>query len=144
MFGTASSEQLVQIKEIIAQLDHLAAARKVDNRRRADRVAIRSAMSAILLSEMSTTEVKIYSRNLSTSGIGFVSRRPFKTAERVAIPFEVNGNPGKLVLAKISFCRYIRAGMYTVGAEFIEAIADNHGRNRIPEHWMPGATLSSK
>lgn len=136
MFANASNEQISQIQAILVHLDQGATAR-ADNRRRACRVNIRTGMKALLLGQDAKTNVTIYSRNISTSGIGFVSRRMFKVGERVAVPFEVKDHPHKLVLAKVTFCRYVKSGLYTIGAEFIEAILDEGGPNRIPAHWIP-------
>ena len=57
---------------------------------------IRASMSALILSETGDSTLKIFSRNISTSGIGFVSRRLCKTGERMALSFELPGRPRKL------------------------------------------------
>jgi hypothetical protein len=141
VFATASTEQLEQIQDILSQLDHNAAAKKVDNRRNSARVTVRTTIGAILLAANNQTLVKIYSRDLSTAGIGFVTRRCCSAGEQFALPFDVRGMPPKLVLARITFCRYIRAGLYTVGAKFVEAIPNADRQNRVPEHWLPPVTV---
>lgn len=144
MFANISNEQLVQIQEILARLDRGPLQSLSTNRRRAQRINLRTAMMAIVFHTTGPQEVKIFTRNISTSGVGFISRRPFKPEERVVIPFEVPGQTGKLVLAKLTFARYIPGGVYDAGAEFIECIPDPGGPDRIPEHWISGAPVRAK
>lgn len=141
MFANATTEQIARIEEILRLLDQ----QRIDasaNRRRAQRVNIHAALTAMVLAESGgDATLKIYSRNISTSGIGFVSRRMCKKGERLALSFDLPGKPHKLVLAKVTFCRYVRAGLYDAGAEFIECISGEIGRKGIPGHWMPSIPL---
>lgn len=140
MFANATTEQITQLKDIIEQLDR--GARPTEsNRRESPRIKIRSALDAVLLSMTGQPSLTVYSRNLSRSGIAFLSRRPFTVGERLAIPFNIPGKPYKLVLTTTTFSRYVRSGMYEVGARFLECIPDTRGRDRIPPHWLPAAPV---
>jgi hypothetical protein len=141
LFANATTEQIARIEEILRLLDQ----QRTDasaNRRRADRINIHASLTAMVLADNGTdASLQIYSRNISTSGIGFVSRRMCKKGERLALSFDLPGRPHKLVLAKVTFCRYVRAGLYDAGAEFLECITGEVGRKGIPGHWMPSVPL---
>jgi hypothetical protein len=139
VFSNVSNDQLTQIQDILQQLDRAPVTNADANRRRAERLKIRSEMAVIVLAATGLPSIKIFSRNLSKSGIGFISRRPFNKEERVAVSFELPGQPAKLVLARTTFSRYVRGGVYEMGAEFIECITDTKGADRIPAHWLPSA-----
>jgi hypothetical protein len=59
----------------------------------------------------------------------------FKPNERLALSFQLPGHPPKIVLAQITFARYLRDALYESGARFLEAIADTAGLENIPAHW---------
>jgi hypothetical protein len=141
VFANASSSQLARIDAILGQLDQSQGPNSNANRRRAQRMNIRTEMRAQVLSEISDATLSIFTRNLSTSGIGFVCRRMCKVGERLALTFELPGKPRKLVLAKITFCRYVPGGLYDAGAEFIECVAAKGSHDRVPLHWMHMATI---
>jgi len=136
---SATSDQLTQITALLAHLDSVPAEAGAANRRRATRLKMRTIMSAVLLGADSRPSVRIYTRNLSTSGIGFVSRRPFKQGERIALSFQIPNQSPKLILTNITFARYLRAGLYEVGAEFLEFIEGTTSLAAIPAHWIPPA-----
>ena len=71
-----SQDHLAKVQEIFRQLDEHLQTPKSDNRR-APRINVRSPMTVSLLSGAGAVPVEIFSRNLSVSGIGFVSRRMF-------------------------------------------------------------------
>lgn len=139
MLVTASSEHLAQIKEILRQLDAAPGAKDVQNRRRAKRLKICVEIEGFILGATTDASIRVFTRNISTSGLAFVCRRPFKSGERVAFSFHVPGQTPKLVLAKVSFVRYIRSGIYEMGAEFLESINDANDMHRIPHHWHAAA-----
>jgi len=134
---SAKSDQIAQITAILAQLDNTPVSAGAVNRRRATRIKMRTMMSAVLLGADARPSVRIFTRNLSTSGIGFVSRRPFKEGERIALSFHIPRQSPKLVLTNITFVRYLRAGLYEVGAEFLECIEGTSSLAAIPPHWIP-------
>ncbi len=132
---TASIEQLAKVKGILQQLDHATPQEMTENRRQAPRINVRLSLSVILLASANPAPFEIFTRNLSVSGIGFVSRRLFKAEERIAIRLQVKDLATKLCLARVTFGRYLTGGMYEMGAEFLECIEDP-GHAPIPSHWM--------
>ncbi len=137
MFANATAEQLFQLEQIIEHLDCASIVPPFNNRRAAPRMKIRTPMTAILLASAGLPSIVLFSRNLSRSGIGFISRRPFSPGDQIGLSIHLPNQPHKLLLTKITFARYVRAGVYEIGATFIECIADFPGKNRIPHHWIP-------
>jgi hypothetical protein len=138
---TVTVDQLAQIAEIIQHLDR-SPARPGANRRRQPRANVRATMSAILLSEERQSTVRIFTRNLSTSGIAFVSRRPFKPGEKFALSFAIPDAMSKLVLTNVTFVRYARGGMYEMGAEFVECVERTDAS--LPPRWIVPARRSHR
>ena len=142
-----SAEQLERITEIINNLDG-----PVENtdvkRRRQPRVKFRAHLTVTLLSGTAPAPVEVITRNLSLSGVGFVCRRMFRQGERLAILLRVQKLPPKLILARVTFGRYVSGGLYEMGAEFVECISDARAaaaNPRIPNHWMlaPGTVKTN-
>lgn len=135
MSNTATVEQLAQVQEILAQLDRQSRPDQT-NRRKTARLTVRMPLDMIVLSNSAHPTLEVFTRNISTAGIGFVSRRLFKNGEYLTLEFSIPGSPPKLVLTHVTFCRYIKAGLYEVGAAFIEAVAVNPALiDPIPPHW---------
>jgi hypothetical protein len=133
----ASAEQLEKITDIVSRLDSNLVAEDADNRRRLPRVSMRTRMTLLILGGIAPTPVDVFSRNISSSGIGFVCKRMFRPEERVAIPIRIPRTPPKLLLARITFSRYIGGGLYEMGAEFLECVADISGSGPV-ERFIPG------
>jgi hypothetical protein len=140
LLANATNEQLARIEEILRLLDQQTSESSA-NRRRAKRVNVRVSIEARVLSDSVDATLQVYTRNISTSGIGFVSRRLCKKGERLALSFELPDRPHKLVLARVTFCRYVRAGLYDAGAEFLECISGTVDRRGVPGHWLPSVPL---
>lgn len=139
-----SQEQLDKIVEIVSSLDgHLLEADK-ENRRRLPRVAMRTQLTVTLLTGIAPTSVDVMTRNISSSGLGFVCRRMFRSDERIAVLLRIPKVPPKLILGRVTFGRYIKGGWYEMGAEFLECISDARGSSAghpaIPNHWLLGTT----
>jgi hypothetical protein len=143
VIANVSAEQLAQLQDIIKQLDRVAALGDDSKRRRSVRMNIRMPLTALVLVTVGQPSIHIFSRNISTCGIGFVSRRPFKIGEPIAISIRLGEQPSKLVLTKTTFCRYLRSGLYEMGGEFVESILDSTGKDRIPSRWLPSANSHS-
>lgn len=133
-----SSRQLEQVQQILRVLDNIPLP-PAANRRLRPRVNIHLNLEATIFTSMTLPRVQIVTRNLSTSGLGFVSRREFRVGELIAIHLNVEKNPIRLILGAAAFCRYLRGGLYDVGVEFLEA--SKPGRTRIPSAWMQRAHL---
>ncbi len=137
---TISAEQIARVHAIIQELDDHLHNPESENRRKKDRVAIRLSMRVILISSTTPIPMDVYSRNISNSGIGFMTRRLFQPEERIAIILRIPKLTPKLILARTTFGRYVGGGMYEVGAEFLEAISDPTGQARVPIAWILAAT----
>ncbi len=144
MSRQVTAEQLSQVREILAQLDRLPTSPEA-NRRIHNRVNVRLPLDVYVIQANSRPTLQIFSRNLTTSGIGCISRRLFKKGDLLAIEFHISGPVPKLVLSRITFCRYLRAGLYEAGAEFLEAVTPSaYLVDRIPPHWVQMATMQKK
>jgi hypothetical protein len=133
-----TQDQSAKIREILQQLDQLPV-KNNDNRRKAPRVPVHIAMIVTLLSGIAPSPVEIYSRNISLSGLGFVSRRMFRREERIAMLLRFPNTPPKLILARVTFGRYISSGLYEMGSEFLECINDPKNPDLIPNEWVASA-----
>ena len=137
-----SQEQLAQAAEILKQIDFSETPTEVENRRNAPRVKFRAALTVIPLDSFDRAPIRIFTRNLSAAGIGFVSRRYFNAGQRIVISLKTNGTDGKLLLARVAFGRYLRKAFYDMGAEFLEAVKDPGGLGQIPNQWLYGANTA--
>jgi hypothetical protein len=133
-----SQEQHARVREIVEQLDHLQA-KDAENRRKAPRVPFHLAMAVTVLTGTTPTQVEVFSRNISLAGIGFVSRRMFRREERIAVLLEFPTLPPKLILARITFGRYISQGLYEMGSEFLECRSNPKNPQVIPTAWTLSA-----
>jgi len=124
MITGISAEQFAVVAEVMQHLDRSPPSARA-NRRKAQRIDVRTTMSAFLLNHENHPSVRIFTRNISTSGLGFVSRRPFKLGESIAIPLKWPNDERKIIVAKITFVRYVRRGMYEMGAEFQQAVRES-------------------
>ncbi len=77
----------------------------------------------ILLAVQNQPEINIQLRDLSTSGLGFSSRRAFPKDEYVALRMPVVQGYQRLILCQIKYCRSADDGVHIIGAEFLESIS---------------------
>ncbi len=130
-----SNEQIDHIHMILQQLDAQNPGPGA-NRRTAKRLNVRMALTVHLLSDHNSPISQIYTRNVSTSGIGFVTKRVFKPKEYLAVSFQIGNHLPKLVLARVTFCRYVKGALHESGAAFVESITENTTLvDKIPPHW---------
>jgi c-di-GMP-binding flagellar brake protein YcgR len=136
-----SLQQKCRIEEILRILDENPVPSSAENRRNAKRVNVRLTLSIYLLSVPGHPPLDVHTRNISTSGVGMVSRRPFRKGERIAIELYKVSKLEKLILAEATFSRYVRDGLYEVGCLFKEAISRDEARGfeRIPQRWIMNA-----
>jgi len=135
-----SQEQLAKIQGIFRELDEHLQTPESDNRR-APRINVRTPMTVMLLTGAGAMPVEIFSRNLSVSGIGFVSKKMFNKEERIAVCLRIPRLPSKLILSRITFGRYVNAGHYEMGAEFLECISDPKDKGTVPRQWLTTSYL---
>ena len=137
-----TQEQLAKLHTVLEQLDERLENKEAESRRQRQRMVIRTPMTAMLLASGGVTPIEIFSRNISCSGIGFVARRLFAAEERIALLLRFPKLPSKLLLARVTFGRYVRSGLYEMGAEFLECVnspADAQIEAAIPHHWIMSA-----
>ena len=138
----ANNRQIQQVSAILRHLDQLPP-NPDENRRQRIRVNIRLSLHAILIENPALAQIGVYTRNISMSGMGFISSRPFRPSELMAIHVHVGHQPGKVILCRTMFCRYIRGGFYEVGVAFEEAAPGQAEVVRIPNTWLARAVANS-
>jgi hypothetical protein len=79
--------------------------------------------------------VHIYSRNLSTGGLSFLTRNHFLPSQHLVISHELNELMPLLVLCHVCFTRPIDLGIHEVGLAFVHSIADPTRARNIPLDW---------
>lgn len=77
----------------------------------------------------------VFSRNLSTSGLAFITRDPLARSARVVIAHHFAESVPQLVLCRVNFCRPIAPGYCEVGVVFETAVPDPQERREIPAAW---------
>jgi len=128
------------VEDILHVLDNMPTDGIPENRRSQKRLNVRLDTEVTLLASPVLPRAGIVTRNLSVRGLGFICYREFRKSDLIAIHLEVVGRVGRLLLGKVAFCRYVRAGVYEAGAEF-EEVAKGEC-DKIPMAWMQRAQLS--
>jgi len=131
------SKQHEELQHVIDQLN-AETKKPSDNRRRRPRREITMQLWVYLLGVPQTPRVKVHTRNISVSGISFLSKRSFPLGTIVATELNLNGKSPKMLLTKVLFCRYVRQGHFQIGAEFVAAL--DGGFDAIPAQWIAKAT----
>jgi len=108
-------------------------------RRTRDRCRVRKIIPAVFLGDPGSPSIDITMRNLSTCGIGFVSRRSMTVGEYLVVPLYSERQASKLALCQVKNCRYVGKGMYAVGAEFESAYPDPQQTGKLPQIWLNAA-----
>jgi hypothetical protein len=133
----STPEEISRIKNILMQLDTHLQKSGAENQRRLKRVPLRMAMTVMVITERDKpVPVQIFSRNISLSGMGFVSRRPFQPDERVALTLEIPEVPPKMILGRIVFGRYLRNNLHEMGLEFLESTTVQKWHSKVPAEWL--------
>ncbi len=112
-----SREEIEHVGHLIAKLDAQPLAEDAD-RRVHPRIDFSHPMWLNLPSEPGAPWVHILSRNLSTGGLSFLTRKLFYMNQHLVISHELNENTPLLVLAKVCFCRSVKMGIQEVGLAF--------------------------
>lgn len=107
-------------------------------------MVVRMSLPVMLLGQAGMPSVPMHTRNISTSGIGFLSKRVFKKGEVIGVHLLAGHRISKLMLCRVTFCRYVRSGLHEVGAEFVEARPVFGGVPRIPTTWIEQAQRGAK
>ncbi len=128
-----------KVLSILSNLDDASFVPTNDRRSKA-RIPFRHETHILLLGVMGSNRFKVNTRNLSTSGVGLLSRRPFQVGDRFVLPVDVQGAVAKLLLCRVTFSRYISNGLHDIGAQFEKAIPNPNGDQMIPQEWIDMAT----
>jgi hypothetical protein len=89
-------------------------------------------------------KVRIFTRNISTGGLGFLTYREFHKGEYVVLPLGLPGGRTKLCFVLAQFVRYISGGLYEVGVEFLAANdVEPKAPYSVPHEWIMTARSSS-
>jgi hypothetical protein len=133
-----SESDLREISGILETLD-TAPLHPDANRRTRPRVPCRIAAAVTLIGVTTRPSIHMVTRNVSTSGFGFISSRSFSPDEMFVVYLPPNAGVRKVILCGAKFCRYLQKGRYEIGAEFIEAVAMDGDSDRIPAVWIERA-----
>lgn len=130
-----SRDEIQHIQQLIAKLDAQAPGPGAD-RRVHPRIDFSHPMWLNLPTEAGRPWVHIYSRNLSTGGLSFLTRKLFYVGQNLVISHELNESTPLLVLAKVCFCRTIELGIMEVGLSFQTVQPDPDRERRVPGAWL--------
>jgi hypothetical protein len=130
VFRDLPASQLAALTDVMHHLDKAPPSPRA-NRRKSVRHALHTTLDAILLNNEEKPQIKIFTRNISTAGLGFVCRRPFKMGERIAFYLQCLREERKIVVAQVTFVRYVRRGMYEMGAEFIQTVRESEATEAL-------------
>ena len=132
--GLTRSE-IEHLQALIAKLDAQSAGQYEDQRVH-PRIDFSHPMWLNLPSEPGQPWVHVYSRNLSTGGLAFLTRNLFYADQHMVISHELNELTPLLVLCKVCFSRTIDMGIQEVGLEFVSVRSDPHRERHIPGDWL--------
>lgn len=138
--GLAQPE-IEHIKVLIARLDAQPPSAAAD-RRVHPRIDFSHPMWLNVPTEPDMPWVHIYSRNLSTGGLSFLTRAIFYMGQHLVIAHELKEFQPMVVLSRVCFCRTIDLGIQEVGLAFVMMRADPGGRRVIPPEWLPQVVQS--
>ena len=129
-----SHEELDRVKQVIAELDAQPPGAAAD-RRVYPRIDFTHTMWLNLPDDPAVPWVHVLSRNLSTSGLAFVSRRSFALGSFAVVLHHLSEKNNQLALACVKFCRQVDSTLFETGLEFRAAINDPKNERAIPAHW---------
>jgi hypothetical protein len=129
-----TQQEIQYLQQLIVQLD-AQNPDAPDDRRRAPRIDFNHPLWLNLPAEPGQPWVHVYSRNLSTGGLGFLTRHLFYADQHLVIAHELTEFSPMLVLCRVCFCRSIAMGVMEVGLAFVSALADPEGRRQVPADW---------
>ena len=130
-----SRDEIHRVQQIIARLDAKPISAQAD-RREHPRIDFNHPLWLNLPTEPGKPWVHIFSRNLSTSGLAFLSRKIFYVGQHLVISHELMESCSQLVLARVCFCRSVTAGIQEVGLTFAVTQKDPDKLRNIPVPWL--------
>ena len=126
--------EITRIQKIIAELDAQVPALDAD-RRIHPRIDFSHPMWLNLPADPGSPWVRVYSRNLSTGGLAFLTRKLVYNGQYLIIAHELNEKCPQLVLCKTCFCRTVELDIMEVGLAFQAVEADPTNVRRVPPDW---------
>ncbi len=108
-------DDVEQLSAIIARLD-AKANHDYDDRRQHPRIDFSHPMWLNLPAAPGQPWVHVYSRNLSTSGLAFLTRALFYAGQHLVISHELKEQTPMLVLCEVCYCRPVTFGIQEVSA----------------------------
>jgi hypothetical protein len=130
-----SRAEIQRVQQIIARLDAQAAGPGADQRV-FPRIDYCHPMWLHLPTDPGKPWIHVFSRNLSTGGLSFLSRALFYVGQHLIISHELNEGYPHLVLSRICFCRCVEMGIHEVGLAFLKAQPDPQRARSIPSEWL--------
>src|ERR1051325_1204570 len=103
-------QEIERLETLIARLDAQLPDYAAD-RREHPRIDFCHPMWLNIPSDPSNPWIHVYSRNLSTGGLGFLTRHLFYANQHVIISHELKEDIPLLVLCRVCFCRTIDMGV---------------------------------
>ncbi len=131
--GVTRSE-VQRIQQLITHLDTQPLGPGAD-RRVNPRIDFSHPMWINLPTEPGKPWVHIFSRNLSTGGLAFLTRKLFYNGQHIVISHELKEKCPQLVLCKICFCRSVEMGIMEVGLTFVSVAPDPSNLRQVPPDW---------
>ena len=126
--------EVEHLQGLIARLD-AAAGHDYDDRRVHPRIDFSHPMWLNLPTAPGRPWVHVYSRNLSTGGLAFLTRALFYADQHLVIWHELNEQSPQLVLCRVCYCRPIDLGIQEAGLTFVATKADAGRAREIPADW---------
>lgn len=127
-------QEIQRLEQLIARLDAQGPSEGSD-RRLNPRIDFAHPMWLNLPADNGQPWIHVYSRNLSTGGLSFLTRNLFYNNQHLVLAHELNENAPMLALCRVCFCRPIDMGVQEVGLAFVAARADPESRRDIPPEW---------
>jgi hypothetical protein len=128
-------QEIEHLQTLIARLD-AQQGRNYDDKRVHPRIDFCQPMWLNLPTESGKPWIHIYSRNLSTGGLSFLTRNLFYTDQHLVISHELNEMVPLLVLCRVCFCRPIDLGVQEVGLAFEKVLPDPNRLRAVPPEWL--------
>jgi hypothetical protein len=130
-----SREEIARVEKIIAHLDTQPPG-PGSERRLSPRIDFNHPMWLNLPADAGQPWVHVFSRNLSTSGLSFLSRKLFYVGQHLVISHELKERQNLLVLCRVCYCRAIEMGVQEVGLAFVSVEQDPFKQRCVPANWL--------
>ena len=130
-----SRDEVDRVEQLIEHLD----AQPLSSaacRREHPRIDFRHPLWLNLPTEPGRPWIHIYSRNLSTSGLAFLSKKLFYVEQHLILSHEFMESCPQLVLGRVCFCRTVDRNIQEIGLNFVVSQKDPEKLRKIPTTWL--------